>query len=172
MNIIDYFGNTGFHNCAHPTFLIVKCYPEMQKWEKFYFAGSDFSKSWNLFIWYKRNYFWISLGIASRVIKPTLGLIDPEHTLHMPERVVANSGFDVLWWVNRFPFLCDFQHSVLMHSILSYSHALESYTAIPYNMRSPCPTNPINRPAYQGSNPISDVWAIHALRIVSKYLKR
>ncbi|KAM5157346.1 hydroxyacid-oxoacid transhydrogenase, mitochondrial [Mantella aurantiaca] len=87
-------------------------------------------------------------GIASRVIKPTLGLIDPEHTLHMPERVVANSGFDVL------------------------CHALESYTAIPYNMRSPCPTNPINRPAYQGSNPISDVWAIHALRIVSKYLKR
>ncbi|XP_018409721.1 PREDICTED: hydroxyacid-oxoacid transhydrogenase, mitochondrial isoform X1 [Nanorana parkeri] len=87
-------------------------------------------------------------GIASRAIKPTLGLIDPEHTLQMPERVVANSGFDVL------------------------CHALESYTAIPYNMRSPCPTNPINRPAYQGSNPISDVWAIHALRIVSKFLKR
>ncbi|KAM9308895.1 hydroxyacid-oxoacid transhydrogenase, mitochondrial [Gastrophryne carolinensis] len=87
-------------------------------------------------------------GIASRAIKPTLGLIDPEHTLHMPERVVANSGFDVL------------------------CHSLESYTALPYNMRGPCPTNPINRPAYQGSNPISDVWAIHALRIVSKYLKR
>ncbi|KAM3927899.1 hydroxyacid-oxoacid transhydrogenase, mitochondrial [Leptodactylus fuscus] len=87
-------------------------------------------------------------GIASRSIKPTLGLIDPEHTLHMPERVVANSGFDVL------------------------CHSLESYTAIPYNMRSPCPTNPINRPAYQGSNPISDVWAKHALRIVAKYLKR
>ncbi|PKU30449.1 hydroxyacid-oxoacid mitochondrial [Limosa lapponica baueri] len=51
-------------------------------------------------------------------------------------------------------------------------HALESYTALPYNMRSPCPSNPINRPAYQGSNPISDVWALHALRIVAKYLKR
>ncbi|XP_069813626.1 hydroxyacid-oxoacid transhydrogenase, mitochondrial isoform X2 [Dendropsophus ebraccatus] len=87
-------------------------------------------------------------GIGSRAIKPTLGLIDPEHTLHMPERVVANSGFDVL------------------------CHSLESYTAIPYNMRSPSPTNPINRPAYQGSNPISDVWAKHALRIVAKYLKR
>lgn len=37
------------------------------------------------------------LGIASRAIKPTLGLIDPLHTLHMPARVVANSGFDVLW---------------------------------------------------------------------------
>ena len=43
------------------------------------------------------------LGIASRAIKPTLGLIDPLHTLHMPGRVVANSGFDVLWWVPRPP---------------------------------------------------------------------
>ncbi|CAH2285326.1 hydroxyacid-oxoacid transhydrogenase, mitochondrial [Pelobates cultripes] len=87
-------------------------------------------------------------GIASRAIKPTLGLIDPLHTLHMPERVIANSGFDVL------------------------CHSLESYTALPYHMRSPCPTNPIERPTYQGSNPISDVWAKHALRIVAKYLKR
>lgn len=53
-----------------------------------------------------------------------------------------------------------------------YSHALESFTALPYNLRSPCPPNPINRPAYQGSNPISDVWSRHALKIVAKYLKR
>ncbi|XP_074997832.1 hydroxyacid-oxoacid transhydrogenase, mitochondrial [Calonectris borealis] len=90
----------------------------------------------------------VKTGIASRAIKPTLGIVDPLHTLSMPERIVANSGFDVL------------------------CHALESYTALPYNMRSPCPSNPINRPAYQGSNPISDVWALHALRIVAKYLKR
>ncbi|NXJ71242.1 HOT protein, partial [Rostratula benghalensis] len=90
----------------------------------------------------------VKTGIASRAIKPTLGIIDPLHTLSMPERIVANSGFDVL------------------------CHTLESYTALPYNMRSPCPSNPINRPAYQGSNPISDVWALHALRIVAKYLKR
>ncbi|XP_059983782.1 hydroxyacid-oxoacid transhydrogenase, mitochondrial isoform X2 [Lagenorhynchus albirostris] len=90
----------------------------------------------------------VKTGIASRAIKPTLGLIDPLHTLYMPERVIANSGFDVL------------------------CHALESYTALPYHMRSPCPANPITRPAYQGSNPISDIWAVHALRIVAKYLKR
>ncbi|KAJ7338884.1 hypothetical protein JRQ81_012786 [Phrynocephalus forsythii] len=90
----------------------------------------------------------VKTGIASRAIKPLLGIIDPLHTLHMPERLVANSGFDVL------------------------CHALESYTALPYNQRSPCPSDPKNRPAYQGSNPISDVWAIHALRIVSEYLKR
>uniref|UniRef100_A0A8B9U011 Hydroxyacid-oxoacid transhydrogenase, mitochondrial n=1 Tax=Anas zonorhyncha TaxID=75864 RepID=A0A8B9U011_9AVES len=89
----------------------------------------------------------VKTGIASRAIKPTLGIIDPLHTLSMPERIVANSGFDVL------------------------CHALESYTALPYKMRSPCPSNPINRPAYQGSNPISDIWALHALRIVAKYLK-
>ncbi|XP_047223065.1 hydroxyacid-oxoacid transhydrogenase, mitochondrial isoform X2 [Girardinichthys multiradiatus] len=87
-------------------------------------------------------------GIASRAIRPMLGIVDPLHTLSMPERVTANSGFDVL------------------------CHALESYTALPYNQRAPCPTNPINRPAYQGSNPISDVWSRHALNMVAKYMKR
>ncbi|KAF3822513.1 hypothetical protein GH733_007887 [Mirounga leonina] len=43
----------------------------------------------------------VKTGIASRAIKPTLGLIDPLHTLHMPDRVVANSGFDVLWAVRN-----------------------------------------------------------------------
>ncbi|XP_048363930.1 hydroxyacid-oxoacid transhydrogenase, mitochondrial isoform X1 [Sphaerodactylus townsendi] len=90
----------------------------------------------------------VKTGIASRAIKPHLGLVDSSHTMHMPERVTANSGFDVL------------------------CHALESYTALPYHKRSPCPSNPVHRPAYQGSNPISDVWAIHALQIVAKYLKR
>uniref|UniRef100_A0A1A8DXK9 Hydroxyacid-oxoacid transhydrogenase, mitochondrial n=1 Tax=Nothobranchius kadleci TaxID=1051664 RepID=A0A1A8DXK9_NOTKA len=87
-------------------------------------------------------------GIASRAIKPSLGIVDPTYTLSMPERVAANTGFDVL------------------------CHALESYTALPYNQRVPCPTNPIYRPPYQGSNPISDVWSRHALHIVAKYMKR
>ncbi|XP_061694844.1 hydroxyacid-oxoacid transhydrogenase, mitochondrial isoform X2 [Syngnathoides biaculeatus] len=87
-------------------------------------------------------------GIASRALRPTLGVVDPRHTLSMPSRVAANSGFDVL------------------------CHALESYTALPYRRRAPCPPDPLSRPAYQGSNPISDVWARHALGVVAKYLKR
>ncbi|KAJ4918187.1 hypothetical protein JOQ06_007913, partial [Pogonophryne albipinna] len=87
-------------------------------------------------------------GIASRALRPTLGIVDPLHTLSMPERVAANSGFDVL------------------------CHALESYTALPYHQRSPCPPDPLLRPAYQGSNPISDVWSRHALRVVAQFMKR
>ena len=54
----------------------------------------------------------------------------------------------------------------------SCSHAIESYTAIPFQMRDARPLNPNLRPAYQGSNPVSDVWSKHALGIVAKYLKR
>lgn len=88
------------------------------------------------------------IGIGNRSIRPLLGLVDPLNVKYMPRNVAIYSGFDVL------------------------CHALESYTALPYYDRMPRPSNPASRPAYQGSNPISDIWSLHALRIISKYFKR
>jgi len=84
-------------------------------------------------------------GIASRRLKPTLGVLDPDNTRTMPRQVAASSGLDIL------------------------SHAIESFTALPFTSR-PRPASPLLRPAYQGSNPISDIWALQALRIVARCL--
>src|SRR5512138_584450 len=86
-------------------------------------------------------------GIASRRLKPTLGLLDPENTRTLPPAVAASSGLDIL------------------------SHAVESFTALPFTGR-PRPERPALRPAYQGSNPISDIWSLQALRMVDRYLVR
>lgn len=82
------------------------------------------------------------------MLKPYLGIVDPDNTLTMPATVAAASGFDVL------------------------CHALESYTAVPFNQRSPRPASPQLRPAYQGANPFSDVWSTYSLRLLSKYFVR
>lgn len=87
-------------------------------------------------------------GIAHRALKPLLGIVDPLNTQSMPASVKASSGLDVL------------------------CHSLESYTAIPYQERMPRPSNPLLRPAYQGANPISDIFSLEALRMTVKYLPR
>jgi len=86
-------------------------------------------------------------GIANRRLKPTLGLLDPENTRTLPPEVAASSGLDIL------------------------SHAVESFTAMPFTGR-PRPDRPSLRPAYQGSNPISDLWSLQALRLVDRFLIR
>jgi len=86
-------------------------------------------------------------GIASRRLKPTLGFLDPDNTRTMPPEVAASSGLDIL------------------------SHAIESFTALPFTER-PLPERPALRPAYQGSNPISDIWSLQALRMVAQFLVR
>jgi len=87
-------------------------------------------------------------GISNRALKPLLGVVDPEALMTCPNRVTCYAGFDVL------------------------CHAIESYTALPFHLRSPRPSNPALRPAYQGSNQISDVWSLYALDLTGKYLKR
>jgi hydroxyacid-oxoacid transhydrogenase len=86
-------------------------------------------------------------GIANRRLKPTLGLLDPENTRTLPPAVAVSSGLDIL------------------------SHAVESFTAMPFTGR-PRPDRPSLRPAYQGSNPVSDVWSLQAMRLVNRYLVR
>lgn len=52
-------------------------------------------------------------------------------------------------------------------------HALESYTAVPFSDRvGGVPKSPMHRPAYQGCNPISDVWSSYALTQCAKYFAR
>jgi len=80
-------------------------------------------------------------GIAHRRLKPTLGIVDPENTRSLPPMAAASTGLDVL------------------------THAIESYTALPFDQR-PRPEKPILRPAYQGANPISDIWSFQAMRIL------
>src|SRR5579875_998334 len=86
-------------------------------------------------------------GIAHRALRPSMGIVDPHNTRTLPRMVAASSGLDVL------------------------SHALESYTALPYAER-PAPQQPALRPAYQGANPISDIWAERAIEMVAHYLVR
>ena len=89
----------------------------------------------------------LKTGIAHRRLKPTIGLLDPDHTRTLPSQVAASTGLDVL------------------------CHAAESYTAIPFSERTK-PCRPSLRPAYQGSNPISDVFSLEALRLVDRFLIR
>jgi hydroxyacid-oxoacid transhydrogenase len=89
----------------------------------------------------------VKTGIAHRALRPNLGIIDPENTKSLPPLVAACSALDIL------------------------SHAIESLTALPYQQR-PAPENSNVRPAYQGSNPISDIWSARAIELVAEYLPR
>ena len=86
-------------------------------------------------------------GIAHRALRPVMGVIDPNNTRTLPRMAAACTGFDVL------------------------CHALESLTALPYHQR-PAPAVPGLRPAYQGANPISDVWATRAIQMASQNIVR
>ncbi len=86
-------------------------------------------------------------GIAHRALRPTMGIVDPDNTKTLTSMAAACSGLDVL------------------------SHALESLTALPFDLR-PAPEHPGLRPAYQGSNPISDIWSARAIEMLTHNIVR
>ena len=89
----------------------------------------------------------LKTGISDADIRPSMAIVDPLNTLSMSPEVTASSGLDVL------------------------THAAESFTIKPYNTR-PKPESPASRPAYVGSNPISDLWSEKAVEWVGRYLRR
>ena len=86
-------------------------------------------------------------GIAHRALRPVVGIVDPDNTRSLPPLVAACSGLDVL------------------------CHGLESYTALPFSERE-APLSPGLRPAYQGANPISDIWSMRAVEMTAANILR
>jgi hydroxyacid-oxoacid transhydrogenase len=89
----------------------------------------------------------LKTGISHPALRPRLAIVDPLLTASLPRSVTVASGMDVL------------------------CHALESYTARPFDQR-PRAGGPDGRPAYNGANPISDIWATEALRLLGRWFRR
>src|SRR4051812_1795424 len=85
-------------------------------------------------------------AISHPFLRPDHGIVDPLLTRSMPSDVTAASGLDVV------------------------CHAVESFTARPFSSR-PAPETPGDRPPFQGSNPVSDLWAARALEYGGLYLR-
>lgn len=89
----------------------------------------------------------LKTGISHRFLRPTLALVDPELSKTTPSGVTASAGLDVI------------------------CHAIESFISKPYHQREK-PNSPDERPPYQGSNPVSDIWSMKAIDFGGKYLSR
>jgi hydroxyacid-oxoacid transhydrogenase len=89
----------------------------------------------------------VKTGISHPRMRPTMAIVDPLNSVTLPPNVTAASGMDVL------------------------CHALESFTGRPYNAR-PRYASPDKRVAYNGSNPISDLWSTHALELLGRSFRR
>jgi alcohol dehydrogenase class IV len=89
----------------------------------------------------------VKTGISHPLLRPTIALLDPLLTVSMSPEITASTGMDVL------------------------THALESYTSLPFDKRKK-PDHPSQRPAYIGSNILSDTFCVKAIEIAGKYLRR
>jgi len=89
----------------------------------------------------------LKTGISHRYMRPSQAIVDPELTRSLPAEVTSSAGLDVV------------------------CHAAESFLSKPCDRR-PKPDSPDDRPPYQGSNPIADMWSGKALEFGGKYLRR
>ena len=89
----------------------------------------------------------LKTGISHRYLRPLQAIVDPELTRSLGPEVTSSTGLDVV------------------------CHAAESFLSKPFDTR-PRPDSPDDRPPYQGSNPIADVWSAQALEFGGRYLRR
>jgi alcohol dehydrogenase len=87
----------------------------------------------------------LKVSCLSNYLRPAAAIVDPLLTVSCPPKVTADSGIDAL------------------------THAVEAFTAID-NADYPLP--PGERSVYQGKNPLADVTAEKAIRLVGRYLRR
>ena len=91
--------------------------------------------------------FKMKTGISHRYMRPTLAIVDPELARTTPGAVTASCGLDVV------------------------CHAVESFISRPFDAR-PRPATPDDRPPYQGSNPVADIWSLQAIEFGGRFLAR
>ncbi len=89
----------------------------------------------------------VKTGISHRYLRATQAIVDPDLVRSLPAEVTSSTGLDVV------------------------CHAAESFLSKPFDTRAR-PDSPDDRPPYQGSNPVADVWSAKALEFGGRYLRR
>jgi hydroxyacid-oxoacid transhydrogenase len=84
----------------------------------------------------------VKTGISHIRLRPSLAVVDPVLTITQPAGVTASSGMDIV------------------------CHALESYTAKPYNTYERKRAE--ERVPYCGANPVADMWSERALQLLAR----
>jgi len=87
----------------------------------------------------------VKVGSLSNYLRPIAAVVDPDLTMSCPPKVTADSGIDAL------------------------THAIEAYVAVDY---STFPLPPGERSVYQGRNPMTDICAERAVRLIGQHLRR
>lgn len=89
----------------------------------------------------------VKTGISHRYLRATQAIVDPDLVRSLGPEVTSSTGLDVV------------------------CHAAESFLSKPFDSRAR-PDSPDDRPPYQGSNPVADVWSAKALEFGGRYLRR